>query len=300
MGGRLARLHSAAERHPEGVDYAARVERNLRALRPLIAGADGDALARFARAFLVSADAVLKARAAGGMVLDAGGDLRVVDVADDLGLRLMELADQTGTWAAGDAVMVGYVQAGGHPQPESLVAFFGTYRAQAAARAELARSAAPRADGDAARAHAERLLALSRRLAWRARGQLILLVAGCSEADATTLAAGLEAASGIPVLSADAHVLDRAQGIMELADRVRSAGTAIVDAGGGDARRHGALAALLADGGARRPLLVQCGVAAVRGAAAERLAVGVSASLPTQVDQVEAWLDSLLAAGREG
>lgn len=335
MGGRLARFHADAERHLEGVDYAARVERNLGTLLPLIAPADRQGLERFANAFLLSADGVLKARAAGGMVLDGHGELRlgqqlvdaeqvliirrleagpdrIVDVADDLGLLLMELTDLTGTRAAGDAVMFGYVQAGGQPQPDSLLAFFGTYRAQAGARAALVHSTGPGADGPTAKAHAERLLALSRRLTWRARGRLVLLVAGSSEAGASALAQGLGAVSGIPVLSPDEHVLDRAAGIMELADRVRSEGTAIVDAGGGNARRQGALAALLADGGLRKPLLVESRVLALPGDAAgpldaiagvgdgERLAVGVSASLATQVDEVEAWLDSLLAAGREG
>ena len=118
--------------------------------------------------------------------------------------------------------------------------------------------------------------------------------------------------SGFPVLSADADVLDRATGIMELADRVRAEGTAIVDAGGGDARRQGALAALLADGGSTQPLLVECRFLPAPGAACEpldaiagvgpgdRLAVGITASLATQVDEVESWLDALLAAGREG
>jgi hypothetical protein len=278
---------------------------------------------------------VLQARAAQGMVLDGHGDLRVehltveagevviahrmppgplrvLDVADDLALLLVGLADLTGTRAAGDAVLFGYVRAGGSPQPSGLLAFFGTYRAQAEARAELIHATERGADGAAARAHADRLLALSRRLAWRARGRMVLLVAGTSEADASVLAEGLGAVSGIPVLSADARVLDRANGIMELADRVRSEGTAIVDAGGGDAQRQGALAALLADGGSTQPLLVECRVLPAHDDACEpldaiagvgpgdRLAVGVAASLATQVDEVEAWLDSLLAAGREG
>jgi hypothetical protein len=141
---------------------------------------------------------------------------------------------------------------------------------------------------------------------------MVLLVAGTSEADASALAEGLGAVSGIAVLSADLQVLNRANGIMDLADRVRVEGTAIVDAGGGTARRQGALAALLADGGFTQPLLVECRVLPVNGdacehldaiagvGAGERLAVGVSASLATQVDEVESWLDALLAAGREG
>ena len=334
-GGRLALFHADAVRHPEGVDYAARVERNLGTLLPLIAVGDREGLERFAHAYLVSADEVLRARAASGMVLDGHGDLRldhlpveaegvvivhrmvagpdrIVDVADDLAVLLVELADLTGTRAAGDAVMFGYVQAGGQPQPDALLAFFGTYRAQAEAQAELVRSAEPSTDGPAAEAHAARLLALSRRLTWRARGRLVLLVAGSTEGAASALAESLGAVSGLPVLSADAHILGRASGIMDLADRVRSEGTAIVDAGGGDAQRQGALAALLADGGSRTPLLVECRVPPANGdayehldaiagvGAGDRLAVGVSASLATQVDEVEAWLDSLLAAGREG
>ena len=334
-GSRVALFHAAAVRHSEGVDYVARVEQNLGTLLPLIAAGDRGGLERFARSYLASAEEVLNARAASGMVIDGHGELRlggplseaegilivrrmtagprrIVDVADDLALLLVDLADRTGTRAAGDAVMFGYVQAGGQPQPDALLAFFGTYRAQAEARAELVRAAEPGAEGAIARAHAGRLLTLSRRLAWRARGRLVLLVAGTSETDASALAERLGVVSGIPVLSADAQVLNRADGIMDLADRVRAEGTAIVDAGGGDARRQGALAALLADGGATQPLLVESRVLPSNGDACEhldaiagvgagdRLVVGAKAPLATQVDDVEAWLDALLAAGREG
>jgi len=294
-GGRLARFHRTATRHRGGVDYRARVARNLEALSPLVAERDAVALNRFAAAFLLGSDQVLEARAAAGNVVDGHGDLRaehvvfeagqvlivdrlasdvprVVDVADELGLLLMDLADLTGAGTLGDAVLAGYATAGGARQPDSLLAFFGAYRAQARAKQALLRSSPPGAGAHLADETARRLLALSRRLAWRARGPLVLLVTGTPAAGKSALAQALGSVSGLPVLSPEATACGSARAV--------AGGSAI----------HQPIVEC------REPAPLQV---AIEGASDDaRLSVATPAPIESQVDEVEAWLDSLLAADR--
>lgn len=286
-GGRLARFHRTASRRRGGVDYCARVTRNLELLSPMVAEREAVALKRFAAAFLRDAAQVLEARASMGSVVDGHGDLRaehvvfesgqvlivdrldsdvlrVVDVADELGLLLMDLADLTGADALGDAVMAGYTTAGGARPPDALLAFFGAYRAQVRAKDALLRSSQ---SGDGAHVTARRLLALGRRLTWRARGPLALIVTGAPAAEKSALAEALGSVSGLPVLP-----------------------SACCDA--------------VAAGGAIRQPIVESRVPAPLQVTIEgfsddvRLAVETPAPIESQVDEVEAWLDSLLAAGR--
>lgn len=345
-GGRLARFHRSATPHRGGVDYAARVNRNLAALAPLVEPLVGSrerlSLQRFADAFLLTWADVLDARAVAGLVVDGHGDLRpehvlfepgavlmvgrlesdarrVVDVADDLAFLLMELAELTGTDTLGDAVLVGYARAGGARQPDALLAFLGSYRAQQRAKVALLRGSRPGVDGDIAQAHARRLLALSRRLAWRARGPLVLIVTGPPAGQQATLARALGSASGLPVLPSDAirderpdsrTSGDEATVHAELARRIRNERAAIAYATVDDAPRQRALAEQLAAGGAPAPLLVDCRAPHLPCEVDERfgrvdghgddvyLAVDSAASTEVQVNEVESWLDSLLAAGR--
>ncbi len=230
IGARVAAFHRDAEVSRGGVDYRALVDRNFEALLPALDGlitlAERLALQRFAAAFLLEWSVVLTARAATGHVLDGHGDLRaehvllepegvlivdrleydelrMLDVADELAFLLMDLAELPSGEAVGEAVLAGYQAAGGGAPPASLIAFFGAYRAQVRAKVALLRAAQPGVDARALRAQARRLLALSRRLGWRARGPLLLLVTGPPGSGKSTLATALGDSSGLPVLSSD-------------------------------------------------------------------------------------------------
>lgn len=294
-GARVARFHRSATPQRDGVGYRALVDRNFEALLPLaqdlLSPLEWLALQRFASAFLLEWGPVLEARAATGSVVDGHGDLRAehvlfeagsvqivdrlefdalrtVDVADELGFLLMELAERTGAEAAGEAVLAGYQQSGGAPLPDALLAFFGAYRAQVRAKVALLRMRRPGVDAQGHRRHAERLLALSRRLGWRARGPLVLLVTGPPAAGKSTLADALGRASGLPVLSSDAirreqdgerpdySAAGRAAVYRELARRAGRERAVIVDATFGDPRRQRAFTDEL--GTAAAALVVEC------------------------------------------
>ncbi|MDO9356931.1 MAG: AAA family ATPase [Solirubrobacteraceae bacterium] len=274
VGAKMATFHRAAARVPGGVDYRAVLNRNVEALMRLagdhLAPAQWFGLQRFAAAFLLGWAEVLRARAAAGTVIDAHGDLRTehvliegsrvrvvdrpefdvlrrCDVADELGTLLVDLADQGAPPEVAAAVLSGYSEAGGALPPDALVAFFGSYRAQVRARVALVR-AAELADEPAAseRAHALRLLALSQRLGWQARGPLLLLVTGPAAAGRSTLATALAEASGLRILSSDVvrgegtteppdHSPEARYGVYaELAERAGDGRATIVDATFGD------------------------------------------------------------------
>jgi aminoglycoside phosphotransferase family enzyme/predicted kinase len=352
LGARLAPFHRGAKPQRRSIDYRALIDRNFEALLPLVndlvPNLEGLMLQRFAAAFLLDWADVLKARATAGSVVEGHGDLRaehvlfesgevliidraepdslVVDVADDLGFLLMDLGDLSGAPDAGDAVLAGYQRAGGAAQPEALLAFFGAYRAQVRAKVALLHAAQPGVDARAQQERARGLLALSRRLGWRARGPLLLLVTGPPAAGKSTLAAALGRASGLPVLSADvvrgehrggspADDTDRRAAIYaELGRRAGLQRAVIVDAGFGDPVLNHAFREHLEAGGAAAPLVVECRApAGVRDAragavrarvdaesdgAATHLAVDTGTPISLQVDEVTSWLDSLLADGR--
>lgn len=297
VGARMAGFHRTATRHRDGVDYRSLIARNFEALLPL---ADAcfpvlslRGLQRFAVAFVIDRAEDLNARARAGDVIDGHGDLRaehvlfdgrdvrvidrleydglrVLDTADELGFLLMELQDLTRSDALGDAVLAGYETAGGSPQPGDLLAFFGAYRAQVRAKVALLRAMQPRADADVAREDARRLLDLSRRLGWRARGPLLLLITGPPASGKSTLARALGEASGLPVLSSDAIRGERVGGVpdygaagraavyVELARRVGGERAAIVDATFGDEVLHRAFVQQLTADGGSAPLVVEC------------------------------------------
>jgi len=166
--------------------------------------------------FLAARRWELDRRAAGGRVRDGHGDLRaehvllggereVVDAIEfdpalrriDTGLDLAFLAMDLHAARREDlaaALLGAYRSAGGDPGDDGLIAFFAAYRAQVRAKVGLLR-------GD--RQEADRLLALADRLAWRARGPLVIAVGGAAATGKTTLAAGLAAASGLPHVSSD-------------------------------------------------------------------------------------------------
>lgn len=231
---RLAAFHRDAESIPVAAPAAraqALVDRNLEELMAVagavVSSAELVAAERFGAAFIAGHRAELEARAAAGLVVDGHGDLRaehvvlepggvivvdrlefdrelrIVDPADDLAFLVMDLRVHGGDEAA-DALVAAYRDAGGDPGGDALVAFYAWYRALVRAKVGLLRAA--ELDGearDAALAHARALVDLAARLAWTARGPLLLLVTGPPGSGKSTLAQALGAASGLPVLSSD-------------------------------------------------------------------------------------------------
>ena len=316
VGARVATLHGEAKRRPEGTDYRELVDRNFETLLPLIESLTPPrerlALQRFAAAFLIGWAAILEARARSGKVIEGLGDLRpenvvfeaaaisivgspmadalrVVDVADELGSLITELAEITGNRDAGDAVLAGYRRAGGAAQPEALMAFFGAYRAQVRANVAMLASGT-RADPQPERAFAGRLLGRSRRLGWQARGPLLLLVGGPSVTERSALAVALGRDSGLPVLSFDATTGGDLAG---LARRGGREGGAIFEATSNGSQLQEAFA-----GESRQTTTAPVIVAAHGTSRDAHLAVDTRAMVSMQVDEVASWLDSLMAAGR--
>ncbi len=299
---RLAQFHAAADvlspSDPAG-DVKRACDRNA---RELLALASDDATARrllaaerFTGAFLVAHRGELAARAAAGRVRDGHGDLRAehvvlsaplaivdrlefdaglraIDVADDIAFLAMDL-EALGAGGAARRLLSAYRDAGGDPGSDALVAFFGTYRALVRAKVDLLRAAQLDDAGEsaaAARVDAGTLLDLAERLAWRARGPLVIAVGGPPASGKSTLAAELARRSGWTALSSDvvrkqrrgvelevsapdeAYALDaRAAVYRELAERAAAAIAAgdgvVVDATFGDARLRAAFVAGLGE-----------------------------------------------------
>lgn len=132
-------------------------------------------------------------------------ELREIDVAADFAFFVMDL-ERLGSAELARAALADYRQAGGNPGPDRLLYGLAAYRAWVRAKAaallweELVADdpRRPRAAEDV-RAYA----ALGTRLAWRARGPLVLAVCGTAATGKSTLAAQLAAASGMPVVSSD-------------------------------------------------------------------------------------------------
>jgi aminoglycoside phosphotransferase family enzyme/predicted kinase len=304
VGARVAAFHAAAAvRTPD--DPVGDVKRTWdHNMRELLAIAD-DAMARrvlmaerFAAAFLVGHRAEVAARAAAGRIRDGHGDLRAehvvledpmaiidrlefderlraTDVAGDLAFLAMDL-ERLGAGRAARVLVASYRDAGGDPGSDALLAFYGAYRALVRAKVALLRAGQldDRAAAAAAREQAGELVGLAERLAWRARGPLVLAIGGPPASGKSTLAEALSRRCGWPVLSSDVlrkrcrglalsarapdgdYTLDaRASIYRDLGERARAAVAAgqgmVVDATFGDPR----LRAAFLDGlGERRPL----------------------------------------------
>ncbi len=191
-------------------------------------GAAVAAAERFSNAFLLAHRDELAARAAAGRVRDVHGDLRAehvllsepievvdcvefdpalrqIDVGYDLAFLAMDLERLDRPELARELVSA-YRERGGDPGSEQLVGFFAAHRAWVRANVALLRAeqrAAAGEDPGGAVAEGEALLALGRRLAWRARGPLLLVLCGLSGSGKSHLARELAAASGIAVLASD-------------------------------------------------------------------------------------------------
>jgi aminoglycoside phosphotransferase family enzyme/predicted kinase len=239
---RLAEFHAAADvlTAPDPVGAVKRAcDDNARELLALADDATARtilAAERFTAAFLARRRDELARRAAAGCVRDGHGDLRAehvvlseplvivdrlefdarlraIDVADDLAFLAMDL-ESLGAGDAARELIAAYRAAGGDPGSDALVAFFGTYRALVRAKVDLLRAAQLDApyQAAAARADAGDLLHLAERLAWRARGPLVLAVGGPPASGKSKLAAELGRRSGWTVLSSD-EVRKRRRGI---------------------------------------------------------------------------------------
>jgi aminoglycoside phosphotransferase family enzyme/predicted kinase len=219
VGRRLAEFHRAAPPVPGAAGAASTVDENLTALLALLGETPDAAVARglrrATRAFSRRWSGRLAGRAAAGLVVDGHGDLRaehvlldaagirfvdrleidelrVVDVADDLAFLLTDL-ERLDARPVAAAVLEGYRAAGGDRAPDELMAWFGVHRAAVRAKVALLQDAPG----------APALLELARRLSWRARGPLVLLVTGPPASGKSTLARSLAAVSGLPLLSSD-------------------------------------------------------------------------------------------------
>jgi aminoglycoside phosphotransferase family enzyme/predicted kinase len=230
----LAAFHRDAERAPPGsfdaAAVGAMVAENFATLLPFaeLFGAGGlGAAHRFAVAFLHARHEQLDARSTAGFVRSCHGDLRaehvivddgevevvdplefdpalrLIDVASDLAFLVMELIHAGADDLAG-VLVDEYRAAGGDPGDSGLLFFHAAARAWVRAKVACLRSAElePSARGGAL-AEARALGRLARRLAWRARRPLVLVVCGAAATGKTHLAEALASLSGLPRLSSD-------------------------------------------------------------------------------------------------
>ena len=226
---RIAAFHRCAPTCGEGgADAALRMwEVNigeLLAQRPRLPRAV--AAQRFGGAFVARHRTQLDDRARAGLVRDGHGDLRCehvllgepvrivdriefdpslrrIDVGCDLAFLLMDL-ELAGRADAVRRVLESYRAAGGEPGDEQLVWFFAAHWAFVRAKVAViaaAQRAAERAEP--VPTEAQRLLELAERLCWRARGPVVLVLAGPPASGKSTLAGELSRRSGLEVLSSD-------------------------------------------------------------------------------------------------
>jgi aminoglycoside phosphotransferase family enzyme/predicted kinase len=226
VGRLLARFHRSAESAVADVARAS-LERALAStLGDLVAlSAPVAGLRRFAAAYLESHRSLLDARA--GLAVDGHGDiraehvlltdpievvdcvefddrLRALDPAHDLAFLLMDL-ESLGHPEAAAAVLRAYAAAGGDAGTPQLLAFYGLERALVRAKVALIRAGQLPAGTESGRVRgeADHLLELARRLAWRAREPLLIVLCGLSGSGKTHLAGAIAGVSGLRPLNSD-------------------------------------------------------------------------------------------------
>lgn len=237
LGERLAEFHAQADPVAGAGAWPAHLARSLDEnfetllsfAGPVVAPRELAAAERFISAFLVARREELAARAAAGRVRDCHGDLRAehvvfgdegaevfdcvefspdlreIDVGADLAFLVMDLAAARRDDLAAELVGA-YRAAGGDPGDDALLAFFAAYRAWVRAKVACLRAEElPAGDRrrDAAVTEARELAALARRLAWRARPPLVLVVCGAAATGKSHLARHLEGVTGIAALNSD-------------------------------------------------------------------------------------------------
>jgi aminoglycoside phosphotransferase family enzyme len=176
----------------------------------LIAPARIAALRRFLSAFMRGREPQMARRAARGLVCDGHGDLRaeyvilgdapqivdciefdpglrIADVAVDLAFLVMDL-EALGAPRLGDVIVEAYRRSGGDPGDDALLAALACFRALVRAKVAIVRVALEGPGADAAAAEVQRLVALAERLAWRARGRLVIVCCGPAASGKSTLA----------------------------------------------------------------------------------------------------------------
>lgn len=232
---RLARFHAETQLAPAGSfppsAIAAAVSGNFATLLDFPSAVEGrvvEAGQRFAVAFVHANRELFQHRAAHGRVRDCHGDLRaehvilngevqvfdavefdpglrLIDVSADLAFLVMDLerADRPDLAAE---LLAGYRREGGDPGPDALVYFYAAYRAWVRAKVAVLRANELAPDDPAQRASLDEgrgLAAHGRRLAWRARRPLTLVVCGVSATGKTRLARELALLSGLAHLNSD-------------------------------------------------------------------------------------------------
>ena len=333
---RLAAFHAGASTFAP-IDRVRDVRRaSWRHVRELLALTSGDAArivhacGRFTNAFLLTHGYEITARADAGFIRDGHGDLcaahvifdeqvailgrleldprlREIDVAEDVAFLVMDL-ERIGDQRAADLLVQCYWDAGGELCSPELFAFYGAQRALVRAKVELLR--AQELDDEAAapaRARAAELLRLAERLAWRARGPVVLVIGGPAARGEPTLAAELSRRSGFEVLSSPESAYapdDQARLYRELGGRARDVvvdGRSVIveapfahphlrDEFAGGLRDSRALYALQYQ--VPRPVVAACYCAwdEVRGEAV--MTVRPSAGVEHVVDRIANWLDA--------
>jgi uncharacterized protein len=231
----VADFHAHAERAPAGrfgvEAVVAAVSENFGTLLPYAQVVGASRLAgahRFAAAFVHGNRELLQARAAAGFVRDCHGDMRAehvlledgrvevfdpvefapelreIDVSADLAFLVMDLTD-AGADDLAAALLTAYERAGGDHGGRSLLFFYAAYRA--CVRAKVACLRATELANERTRAEplaeAVRLAANARRLAWRARRPLVLVVCGPAASGKTYLARAVSDVAGLPHLNSD-------------------------------------------------------------------------------------------------
>jgi aminoglycoside phosphotransferase family enzyme/predicted kinase len=331
---RLAAFHACAPRFSPLDRVLAVMRASQRNVRELLAlgGEDAarsvQACARFTDAFLLTHGHEIAARADGGFIRDGHGDLRAahvviderlaivgrheldprlreIDVADDVACLVMDL-ERMGDKRAADLLVQRYWEAGGELCSPELLAFYGAQRALLRAKAELL--GAQHLDDEAAapaRDRAGDLLRHAERLAWRARGPIVLTIGGPAAGGESALAAELARRSGFEVLSPDRAAPapapgERAQLHRALGARAREVvidgHSVIVDARLGHPRRRAEFVEGLRDSRALHafeydvPRATCSAWDEARGNAT--LSARPSAGLGQVVDQIAGWLDA--------
>jgi hypothetical protein len=230
----VAAFHRAAEPAPPGSFNAgavvATVSENFGTLLPYADALDSRKLAaahRFAVAFLHARHEQLEDRATRGFARDCHGDLRAehvileggsvevfdpvefdpalrrIDVCADLAFLVMDLI-AAGADDLAATLISEYEAAGGDHGGRSLLFFYAAYRAWVRAKVACLRAGelAP-AERAPPLTEARHFAELARRLAWRARGRLVIVVCGASATGKTQLAERVASVSGLPHLSSD-------------------------------------------------------------------------------------------------
>lgn len=321
---RLAAFHACAPRFSPLDRVLSVMRAGQRNIRELLALSGEDvarsvrAFARFADAFLLTHGHEIAARADAGLVRDGHGDLRAVhvvfderlaivgrdeldprlremDVADDVAGLVVDL-ERIGGRHAADVLVQRYWDAGGELCSPELLAFYGAQRALRRATSELL--ATRHLDDEAAapaRDRAGMLLRQAERLAWRARGPIVLMIGGPAVSGPSSLAAELARRSAFAVLSPDPPCAAsyRAVGV-RAREIVLSGESVIVDAPLWRPRLHAELIAGLGDS----PLLHAFAADGATYSAWDEvrgrttLTVSPPAGVEQVADQIAGWVDA--------